>query len=481
MGKKLTHTVQGIKSTLKTSTSLVVEKINDSLANIFYDNRLATIAKETNFVQRSSSRIKGNEFVQAMVLASIDPKSTSLSGIIDNLRTISPEAEMTVSALRQRINTSEAQDFIKEVYRHVVESKLNPLSTELNAISDKFNAGALQHFSKVLVHDSSCCHLNESLENHFKGSAGLASKSLVKIDVIHDLKTNKLEETFITDVKEPDQTLSKRIIKYINKDVLVIQDLGYFEIETFENIAASQGYYLSRLLGGVLVYLNKEDKKPIELGKHLKRLLDKGESLDIEVFITKKKMKTRVVAYPVPEEVFNQRRREYNKKYPGKTASDELIARQRFTILITNVPKEIWAWEIIGTVYKIRWQIELMFKVWKSQLSIDYLKGTKPERIYCLIYARLLTAALIFTLYNAIARLLGQFGLELSLTKLVNWFKRNSRFTNIVLKGFATDLWNLLIAELDLLCKDNWQRNRKTTQDYIEECIFFVETFKKYA
>ena len=93
----------------------------------------------------------------------------------------------------------------------------------------------------------------------------------------------------------------------------------------------------------MLVYLNKEDKKPIELGKHLKRLLDKGESLDIEVFITKKKMKTRVVAYPVPEEVFNQRRREYNKKYPGKTASDELIARQRFTILITNVPKEIWA------------------------------------------------------------------------------------------------------------------------------------------
>ena len=208
MGKKLTHTVQGIKSTLKTSTSLVVEKINDSLAKIFYDNRLATIAKETNFVQRSSSRIKGNEFVQAMVLASIDPKSTSLSGIIDNLRTISPEAEMTVSALRQRINTSEAQDFIKEVYRHVVESKLNALSTELNAISDKFNAGALQHFSKVLVHDSSCCHLNESLENHFKGSAGLASKSLVKIDVIHDLKTNKLEETFITDVKEPDQTFT---------------------------------------------------------------------------------------------------------------------------------------------------------------------------------------------------------------------------------------------------------------------------------
>jgi len=267
----------------------------------------------------------------------------------------------------------------------------------------------------------------------------------------------------------------------LKKTTLVIQDLGFFEIETFEKITEQEGYYLSRLLSGVLVYLNKEDKKPIDLGNYLSILLKKGKPLDIEVFVTKKKMKTRLLAYLVPEEVFNKRRREYNKKYKERTASAELIARQRFTILITNVSKEMWPWEIVGTVYKIRWQIELLFKVWKSQLDFDYLEGTKPERIYCLIYARLLAIVLILAVYSVIEKLIISFGLELSLTKLVNWLKRQARFTTIILKGITSELWDLLFDGIDLLCKDNWQRNRKTTQQCIEEEILFLESFKKVA
>jgi Transposase DDE domain len=481
MAKKPTHTPKDIKSNFKNNAAHLMEKINGALADIFYGDELKIIAKETNFVQRSSSRIKGNEIVQAIVLASIDPKSTPLSGIRGNLLETTEKVKMSVSGLRQRINTSNAVEFFEKVYSHIIESKLSKFSSELSFACDKFNKGALQHFSKILLHDSSCCTLHELLEPDFKGSAGLASKSLVKIDAIYDIKSNKLEETIITDVKKPDQMLSKEILKHINKDVLVIQDLGYFEIDTFEEISDLGGHYLSRLLSGSLVYLTQEDKEPIELGKHLQILLKNGLPLDIEVYVTKKKMKTRLVAYQVPEEIFNQRRREYNKKYPGKTASAELIARQRFTILITNVPKEIWSWEVVGTVYKIRWQIELLFKVWKSQLSIDHLKGTKPERIYCLIYARLLLSVLILVFSNSLEGLLRQSEIELSLTKLVNWLKRNGHFAEIVLKGISSDLWNSLIGELDLLCKENRQRNRKTTQQYIEENIPFLETFRKCA
>jgi hypothetical protein len=76
---------------------------------------------------------------------------------------------------------------------------------------------------------------------------------------------------------------------------------------------------------------------------------------------------------------------------------------------------------------------------------------------------------------------LNPFEMELSLTKLVNWLKRNGHFAKIVLKGITSDLWSSLIGELDLLCKDNWQRNRKTTQQCIEENIPFLETFRKSA
>jgi len=479
--KKLTKSITKIKHIVKKSTESLVAKLNDSLAEIFYDNQLNIMAKKTNFVQRSSSRINGTEFIQSMILASIDPKSCPLSGIVDTLVTINPQAKMSVSGLRQRINSPEAVVFLVEAYTNTVESKLKKMSTELNSLSNKYDKGALQYFSEVLLHDSSSCTLNEILKDKFKGSSGLASKSLVKIDLIHDLKANHVEEVIITDVSEPDIVLSKRILKHVKKTTLVIQDLGFFEIETFEKINEKEGYYLSRLLSGVLVYLNKVDKNPIDLGKHLLMLSKKGKSLDIEVFVTKKKMRTRLLAYLVPDEVFNKRRRDYDKKYNGRTASAETIARQRFTILITNVPKEIWSWKIVGTIYKIRWQIELLFKVWKSQLNFNYLEGTKSERIYCLIYARLLAIILILTVYSIIEKLITPFGLELSLTKLVNWLKRQGRFMTIILKGVTSELLDSLVQGLELLCKDNWQSNRKTTQQYIEDEISFFESFKNVA
>lgn len=452
------------------------EKINNALADIFLGYDLEDIAKETNFVQRSSSKMNGNEFTLAMVMASIDPKSTPLSGINDNLRSINPRARMTTSGLRQRVNTTEAQEFLKTVYQIILKKRLEPLSQELNTLG-QYDQGALKYFTKVLLHDSSSCVLNEVLNKEFKGSGGAASKSLVKLDLIHDLKTNQTEEIIITDVREPDQSLSKRILKHVTEGALCIQDLGYFDIEVYKQIELNKGYYLSRLSGGVAVYLHEEDLEAVDLGKHLQKLATKGQPLDIEVYVTKKKIRTRLVAYPVPDEVFNKRMREYHSKNKHKTPSADWIARQRFTLLITNVPQEMWSWEVVGTVYKIRWQVELIFKVWKSQMSIQYLKGTKPERIRCLLYSRMIAVLLIFGLYRIVTTLART---EVSLTKFVNWLKRNGRFTVILLKGFTTELWGLLINNLDLLCKDT-QRKRKTTLEMVVDADSFLDIFNEKA
>jgi predicted component of type VI protein secretion system len=38
----------------------------------------------------------------------------------------------------------------------------------------------------------------------------------------------------------------------------------------------------------------------------------------------------------------------------------------------------------------VRWQIELLFKLWKSHGQIDASRSTKPWRILCDVYAKLL-------------------------------------------------------------------------------------------
>src|SRR5207248_10252903 len=39
---------------------------------------------------------------------------------------------------------------------------------------------------------------------------------------------------------------------------------------------------------------------------------------------------------------------------------------------------------------RVRWQVELLFKLWKSQGRIDESRSGKPERVLCEIYAKLL-------------------------------------------------------------------------------------------
>ncbi len=63
-------------------------------------------------------------------------------------------------------------------------------------------------------------------------------------------------------------------------------------------------------------------------------------------------------------------------------------------IFITNVPKSKISAEQVLTIYRVGWQIELLFKLYKSNIRLDKLRG-KPYRVLCELYAKL-CAILIF-------------------------------------------------------------------------------------
>ena len=68
---------------------------------------------------------------------------------------------------------------------------------------------------------------------------------------------------------------------------------------------------------------------------------------------------------------------------------------------ITNVPCEISSTEQVHLLYTLRWQVEIMFKIWKSLFKIHEVKKAGLERIQCFIYGRLimllLTSSIVFT------------------------------------------------------------------------------------
>ena len=68
-----------------------------------------------------------------------------------------------------------------------------------------------------------------------------------------------------------------------------------------------------------------------------------------------------------------------------------LLALADWTILVTNVPATMLTLREATNLIRVRWQVELLFKLWKSHGQIDEWRSHKPWRILCEIYAKLLT------------------------------------------------------------------------------------------
>lgn len=460
-----------IQINIKTSlTQAEIKQATDQtfnkLKNIFTKAAIEELAWNTGFIKRSSSKIRGFDFLTSLLISCIDASHSSLEKISDVLAYVSRRTVVTSQAIMKRINSESAVNFLKTVYSKILNEKL--------LILDEIPTPLLQPFSKVFLQDSSTVTLHEKLQDNFKGSGGRASKASAKFDVIYDYKAKEYVEIKLTDQRDADQKLGLRIERVLIENSLVIRDLGYLRVDSLMQIIAKKAFFLSRLRSDILVYLNQEDESPVDLGAYLARHCKHGV-LDQEVFITNEKLRVRLVAYKAPEEIVNKRRRDAKAtaKKQGRTLKDSTLNFFSFTVFITNVPVEIWKAEVIGTIYRVRWQIELIFKCWKSRAQIHYLKGTDPRRITSLIYARLIYILLVHQIYRLAEFIEANNGEGMvSMPKVFEWMKDAERLVRII-KG-SISIWekDLFVKSVSrTMCMQN--RNRKTTLKILCECEFF--------
>ncbi|MCT6917456.1 MAG: transposase, partial [Bacillus wiedmannii] len=59
-------------------------------------------------------------------------------------------------------------------------------------------------------------------------------------------------------------------------------------------------------------------------------------------------------------------------------------------VYVTNTPWEWVPMKQVHELYSLRWQIEIVFKTWKSLFDIDHCRTVKQERIECHLYGKLI-------------------------------------------------------------------------------------------
>jgi hypothetical protein len=186
-----------------------------------------------------------------------------------------------------------------------------------------------------------------------------------------------------------------------------------------------------------------------------------------------------MVAYRAPQAVADTRRRKIRKEAQKKSRKigETYLALQDFSIYITNVPCEVWSYEIIGTIYRIRWQIELVFKQWKQLFRINVMKGSRAERIRCLVYGRLIMILMVNAIYGFCAQFAhSRMDREVSMVKLTQWLKRKERLAKALQTESIVELLDRVVVMIPkLLLKQ--KRHRKTTEELLKEQIPFLNSF----
>lgn len=389
----------------------------------------------------------------------------SYEAMCGRIEELNPDVSLTPQSLEERINKKETVEYIKKVLEEAINERLAFFVQESHSL---FNL-----FTDVEIQDSTIITLNEKLADKFKGSGGNASPSSLKVDFVYSLKYCKVVKISLHEGNYPDQSIAKTDSCTAPIGSLQLADLGYFVLERFKLLDMNGRYYLSRLSGAVNVYLSPEDSACVNLPEYIDKEFKNANVIDITVYIgAKEKLPVRLIVYRLPEQVVAERRRKAiaNAKKKGRKPSKESLNRLKFSYFITNVPKEIWKPEVVGTVYRIRWQIELMFKYWKSLLNIHILKGTRAERVQCIIYARLLSIVLITHICGYAAECAwNTCKKELSIHKTISWLL--SRFRDI--PNNAENVLTRLENTLHRLCKQ--KRKRKTTLELIDTGTGYLE------
>jgi len=429
---------------------------------------LNSFARQTGLIRRSTSRFTGKDICQLLIQAVNSPTELSLDGFCKMLYQITGNAKLRVQSFWERIVNHKAISFIEGIYARTWAI----YSEQLKKDCSKYPCGFYENFSQILIEDSTIISLNEKLSKFFKGCGGSASKSSLKIHLVFNALSNKFSWLKVYRDKRPDSSLAHDVLQLITEKTLVIRDLGFFFLEVFKQINEKRAYFISRLHPRVNVYLNVTDSKPLDLIKYIKTKYKLCSCGSLNVFLgAEERLPVRLIFYRVPEDVINIRKRKIKRtrQRKGGTVSDHLLTWQEYTLLITNVPEEIAPTDLVGTIYRLRWGIELIFKTWKSHLHLDVLKGTRPERIEVFLYAKLIGILLLGMICNYLRNLcFRMFGnVEISEIKVANF---------IVSMGILGGIFSgyLNFKKIEFLSDEYWtrqfckqKRKRKTTLERI--------------
>jgi hypothetical protein len=253
-----------------------------------------------------------------------------------------------------------------------------------------FEAGhALSAFKRIVIQDGSSFALHEALSHVFPGRFNAVNPAAVELHCTMDV----LQDVPLTIVLSPDTDSEHAYLPAPEslQGALFLADRGYLDLTYLRDIDRHGGCFLVRGKAGLnprVIDAFREDGKRVKACQErdfqaiLPKLPKKQRSeLDVEWLIDHQPFRLRLIA-------------SWNKE------------TQAFVYLLTNLPPARYDIHTICLGYKLRWQVELLFKEWKSYANLHAFDTENAHIAEALIWASLAASALQRFLAHAAEHLL---------------------------------------------------------------------------
>lgn len=332
------------------------------------------IGQQVGFVKRAR-KLSGASFAQSLVYGWLANEAASLKELSQS--TYNVGAGVSRQALDKRFTAAAA-------------ALMEGLATESigTVVAGTVDETPLvNQFNGVYVMDSTVVTLPDTLSEYWVGVQG----SAVKLSVCWELQTGRLPVIHLHDASEHDQK-APRPIEDMEPGALWLADLGYFKLDSLQTFQSREIYWISRYKTGTVI----EDEQGHDLSlSTLIQSLPGTRAHRIAIRLGRRhQIPCRLMVRRLAPQTRARRERqlqEYERK-KQTTASAERRLYCGYDIYITTVPDDVLSPDEVLRVARVRWQIELLFKLWKNDLHIDEWRTSNPYRILCEFYAKLIAA-----------------------------------------------------------------------------------------
>jgi hypothetical protein len=353
-----------------------IAQVSTALQNVL-GIQADALAREKKFVRRKV-KVTGSNFAQTLVFGFLDnPKMSyremkQAAGLSD--------LEISGQGLEQRFDETSAA-FMQAVLENAVQQMI--------CSSAGVDLELLNLFSKIHIQDGSVIGLPDECVAVWRGVQpdGKKGCSALKLHVSLEYKSGQLSGPTLANGREQDQK-SPWFCQTLQKGELRLGDLGFFDLDQLAADAKAGGFWITRHKHEVGLQQNGQE---LALLSFLQG--QTSDQIDVPVELGKNhQLPCRLIAFKADDRTAEKRKRklrEYARK-KGISLSEKRLQLANWTLFLTNASQDRLSMLGVFALYRLRWQIELLFRLWKSYSFIDESNSQNPWRILTEVYAKLI-------------------------------------------------------------------------------------------